>query len=92
MKIKIQNIKTLILDSFRIGYTLPMFFGFVVMFLSTLLFAFGSSFATLWLARALQGVGSACTSTSGIILNYILYNVKQYFIFRDGNVSSIFSK
>jgi hypothetical protein len=42
-----------------------MFTGFVVMFLSTLMFAFGSSYGTLWLARALQGVGSACTSTSG---------------------------
>jgi DHA1 family solute carrier family 18 vesicular amine transporter 1/2 len=43
-----------------------MFTGFVIMFLSTLLFAFGSSFGVLWMARALQGVGSACTSTSGM--------------------------
>ncbi|KAL3097444.1 hypothetical protein niasHS_003892 [Heterodera schachtii] len=50
----------------KIGYTLPMFAGFVIMFLSTLLFAFGTSFFTLWLARSLQGVGSACTSTSGM--------------------------
>ncbi|CAD5234006.1 unnamed protein product [Bursaphelenchus xylophilus] len=50
----------------KIGYTIPMFTGFVVMFLSTALFAFGSSFFTLWIARALQGVGSACTSTSGM--------------------------
>ncbi|KAL7073090.1 hypothetical protein ACQ4LE_008100 [Meloidogyne hapla] len=50
----------------KIGYTVPMFGGFIILFLSTLLFAFGSSFSSLWLARALQGVGSACTSTSGM--------------------------
>lgn len=43
-----------------------MFTGFVIMFLSTIMFAFGNSFATLWFARALQGIGSACTSTSGM--------------------------
>ncbi|KAI6233397.1 Cat-1 [Aphelenchoides fujianensis] len=50
----------------KIGYTIPMFTGFVIMFLSTLLFAFGASYSTLWMARALQGIGSACTSTSGM--------------------------
>ncbi|KAK6060940.1 multidrug resistance protein [Cooperia oncophora] len=50
----------------KIGYTLPMFAGFVIMFLSTVLFAFGSSYGTLWFARVMQGIGSACTSTSGM--------------------------
>uniref|UniRef100_F1L347 Synaptic vesicular amine transporter n=1 Tax=Ascaris suum TaxID=6253 RepID=F1L347_ASCSU len=50
----------------KIGYTIPMFGGFCIMFLSTVMFAFGTSFGTLWFARALQGVGSACTSTSGM--------------------------
>lgn len=43
-----------------------MFTGFAVMFVSTLMFAFGSTYSTLWFARALQGIGSACTSTSGM--------------------------
>ncbi|VDK83544.1 unnamed protein product [Litomosoides sigmodontis] len=50
----------------KIGYTVPMFAGFCVMFVSTILFTFGTSFAVLWFARALQGIGSACTSTSGM--------------------------
>uniref|UniRef100_A0AC35U5Z4 MFS domain-containing protein n=1 Tax=Rhabditophanes sp. KR3021 TaxID=114890 RepID=A0AC35U5Z4_9BILA len=50
----------------KIGYTMPMFVGFVIMFLSTLMFAFGESYGTLCLARAIQGIGSACTSTSGM--------------------------
>lgn len=60
---------------FRIGYTMPMFGGFVIMFCSTILFAFGDSYFTLWLARALQGVGSACTSTSGWLYNYCRINI-----------------
>jgi hypothetical protein len=56
-----------------------MFAGFCVMFFSTLrmstctnsddlfaVFAFGKSYFTLWIARSLQGIGSACTSTSGM--------------------------
>ncbi|KJH44799.1 transporter, major facilitator family protein [Dictyocaulus viviparus] len=59
-------VMTITMGYFRIGYTLPMFAGFVIMFLSTIMFAFGSSYGTLWLARAMQGIGSACTSTSGM--------------------------
>lgn len=50
----------------RVGFTIPMFSGFVIMFLSTLVFAFGSTYSTLFLARAIQGVGSACTSVAGM--------------------------
>ncbi|CAN8023925.1 hypothetical protein HPB47_013081 [Ixodes persulcatus] len=50
----------------RIGYTVPMFAGFVIMFVSTLVFAAGSSYGTLFLARTMQGVGSACTSVAGM--------------------------
>lgn len=50
----------------RVGYTIPMFTGFVIMFFSTILFAFGGSYGVLFIARAFQGIGSACTSTSGM--------------------------
>ncbi|XP_064465792.1 synaptic vesicular amine transporter-like [Ornithodoros turicata] len=50
----------------KIGYTVPMFSGFIIMFISTLVFAVGSSYGTLFLARTLQGVGSACTSVAGM--------------------------
>jgi DHA1 family solute carrier family 18 vesicular amine transporter 1/2 len=43
-----------------------MFVGFIIMFLSTLIFAFSRSYAVLFFARALQGVGSSCSSVSGM--------------------------
>ncbi|XP_043465035.1 synaptic vesicular amine transporter isoform X2 [Leptopilina heterotoma] len=50
----------------KIGYDIPMFTGFIIMFLSTLIFAFGRSYGILFLARALQGIGSSCSSVSGM--------------------------
>ncbi|CAK1587890.1 unnamed protein product [Parnassius mnemosyne] len=50
----------------RIGYSIPMFTGFILMFLSTLIFAFGRSYGVLFVARALQGIGSSCSSVSGM--------------------------
>ncbi|XP_071447865.1 synaptic vesicular amine transporter [Hetaerina americana] len=50
----------------KIGYSIPMFTGFIIMFLSTLIFAFGRSFSVLLIARALQGIGSSCSSVSGM--------------------------
>ncbi|KOC59145.1 Synaptic vesicular amine transporter [Habropoda laboriosa] len=50
----------------KIGYSIPMFTGFIIMFISTLIFAFGRSYSVLFLARALQGVGSSCSSVSGM--------------------------
>lgn len=55
------------------------------MFLSTIMFAFGSSYSTLWLARALQGIGSACTSTSGSVqikCNVVTVKIKNLFFFK----------
>ncbi|KAK3921923.1 Synaptic vesicular amine transporter [Frankliniella fusca] len=50
----------------KIGYSIPMFTGFLIMFLSTLIFAFGRSYSVLFLARALQGLGSSCSTVSGM--------------------------
>ncbi|XP_067627523.1 synaptic vesicular amine transporter isoform X2 [Eurosta solidaginis] len=50
----------------KIGYSIPMFAGFVIMFISTLIFAFGRSYSVLFVARALQGIGSSCSSVSGM--------------------------
>ncbi|VDM16574.1 unnamed protein product [Hydatigera taeniaeformis] len=50
----------------RIGYSIPMFTGFLIMFCSTIVFAFGESYKVLLIARAIQGAGSACSSVSGM--------------------------
>ena len=46
-----------------------MFAGFVIMFVSTIIFAFGRNYAVLFIARALQGIGSSCSSVSGLYLH-----------------------
>ncbi|VUZ48795.1 unnamed protein product, partial [Hymenolepis diminuta] len=43
-----------------------MFSGFLIMFISTVVFAFGESYTVLLVARAIQGAGSACSSVSGM--------------------------
>ncbi|XP_030057829.1 chromaffin granule amine transporter [Microcaecilia unicolor] len=50
----------------RIGYHIPMFAGFVIMFLSTIMFAFSSTYTLLFVARALQGIGSSFSSVAGL--------------------------
>ncbi|XP_037032910.1 synaptic vesicular amine transporter isoform X1 [Bradysia coprophila] len=50
----------------KIGYSIPMFAGFIIMFMSTIIFAFGRSYWVLFVARALQGIGSSCSSVSGM--------------------------
>ncbi|XP_053307336.1 synaptic vesicular amine transporter [Spea bombifrons] len=50
----------------RIGYQIPMFAGFCIMFLSTVMFAFSGTYSLLFIARAMQGVGSSCSSVAGM--------------------------
>lgn len=52
----------------RVGYDIPLFIGLNVMFLSTVIFAFAENYATLFLARSMQGLGSAFADTAGIAL------------------------
>ncbi|XP_075902301.1 synaptic vesicular amine transporter [Nelusetta ayraudi] len=57
----------------RVGYQLPIFVGFCIMFASTIMFALSSSYALLFVARALQGVGSSCSSVAGMGLLASVY-------------------
>ncbi|KAM6220264.1 chromaffin granule amine transporter isoform 2-T2 [Rhynchocyon petersi] len=50
----------------RIGYHIPMFAGFVIMFFSTIMFAFSSTYSLLFVARSLQGIGSSFSSVAGL--------------------------
>ncbi|XP_053944856.1 chromaffin granule amine transporter isoform X2 [Cuculus canorus] len=48
----------------RIGYHIPMFMGFIIMFISTVMFAFSGTYTLLFIARALQGIGSSFSSVA----------------------------
>ncbi|NWH58502.1 VMAT1 protein, partial [Geococcyx californianus] len=50
----------------RIGYHIPMFIGFIIMFVSTVMFAFSGTYILLFIARALQGIGSSFSSVAGL--------------------------
>ncbi|KAM6149521.1 chromaffin granule amine transporter isoform 2-T2 [Erethizon dorsatum] len=50
----------------RVGYHIPMFAGFVIMFLSTIMFAFSGTYTLLFVARTLQGIGSSFSSVAGL--------------------------
>uniref|UniRef100_A0A8C3X2P7 Solute carrier family 18 member A1 n=1 Tax=Catagonus wagneri TaxID=51154 RepID=A0A8C3X2P7_9CETA len=50
----------------RIGYDIPMFAGFVIMFISTVMFAFLGTYTLLFVARTLQGIGSSFSSVAGL--------------------------
>ncbi|OAF67436.1 Monoamine transporter [Intoshia linei] len=50
----------------RVGYSIPMFLGFIILFISTLVFAFAKNYYLLVFARSMQGIGSAFTAVSGL--------------------------
>ncbi|XP_037610229.1 probable vesicular acetylcholine transporter-B [Sebastes umbrosus] len=52
----------------RVGYDIPLLIGLTVMFVSTCIFAIAENYATLFVARSLQGLGSAFADTSGIAM------------------------
>lgn len=52
----------------RIGYDVPMMIGLTIIFLSTSMFAVGRSYGALFVARSLQGIGSAFADTSGLAM------------------------
>lgn len=64
----------------RIGYDLPMMFGLIIMFFSTLIFACGKSYSVLFVARSLQGVGSAFADTGGLsmIADRLVYSLSSF--------------
>ncbi|XP_029466348.1 synaptic vesicular amine transporter [Rhinatrema bivittatum] len=61
----------------RIGYQLPLFAGFCIMFISTIMFAFAGSYTLLFIARSLQGIGSSCSSVAGMGLLASVYTDDQ---------------
>ena len=52
----------------RVGYDKPMMAGLTIIFLSTVVFAFGHSYSVMFIARSLQGLGSAFADTSGLAM------------------------
>ena len=52
----------------RLGYERPLIVGLSVLFVSTSIFAFGRSYMVLFVARSLQGVGSAFADTAGLAM------------------------
>ncbi|XP_067929892.1 probable vesicular acetylcholine transporter-B [Watersipora subatra] len=52
----------------RIGYDVPMLIGLIIIFFSTSMFAVGSSYGALFVARSMQGIGSAFADTSGLAM------------------------
>ncbi|MBN3316427.1 VMAT1 protein, partial [Atractosteus spatula] len=49
-----------------IGFHIPMFVGFIILFFSTIMFAFSGTYTLLFVARALQGFGSSFSSVAGL--------------------------
>ncbi|XP_063705707.1 synaptic vesicular amine transporter [Culicoides brevitarsis] len=57
----------------KFGYRLPLLFGTVNLLVASLVFAIGQSYWSLFFARAIQGIGSACLNVCGMSLIAHLY-------------------
>ncbi|XP_052890208.1 chromaffin granule amine transporter [Anopheles moucheti] len=57
----------------RFGYCVPITFGTVNLLLASLIFGFGTSYTSLFVARAIHGLGSACIGVCGMSLVAQLY-------------------
>lgn len=51
-----------------LGYARPLFLGNLSLLLAAMLFAFGQTYESLFLARSIQGISSACIGVSGMSL------------------------
>lgn len=60
--------------SSKIGYSIPIAFGTSNLLISSMIFALGKSYISLFIARAIHGVGSACIGVCGMSLVAQLYN------------------
>lgn len=52
----------------RMGCPTPLFVGTLILIASCLTFAYGETFTAMFLARSIQGVGSACISVAGMAM------------------------
>uniref|UniRef100_A0A182JQB3 Major facilitator superfamily (MFS) profile domain-containing protein n=1 Tax=Anopheles christyi TaxID=43041 RepID=A0A182JQB3_9DIPT len=57
----------------RFGYCIPITFGTFNLLLASLIFGFGTSYTSLFVARAIHGLGSACIGVCGMSLVAQLY-------------------
>uniref|UniRef100_A0A182PKS5 Major facilitator superfamily (MFS) profile domain-containing protein n=1 Tax=Anopheles epiroticus TaxID=199890 RepID=A0A182PKS5_9DIPT len=57
----------------RFGYCIPITFGTLNLLLASLIFGFGTSYTSLFVARAIHGLGSACIGVCGMSLVAQLY-------------------
>uniref|UniRef100_A0A336L2F9 CSON011665 protein n=1 Tax=Culicoides sonorensis TaxID=179676 RepID=A0A336L2F9_CULSO len=57
----------------KFGYRLPLLFGTSNLLIASLVFAIGESYMSLFFARAIQGIGSACLNVCGMSLIAHLY-------------------
>ncbi|XP_076317026.1 synaptic vesicular amine transporter-like isoform X2 [Tachypleus tridentatus] len=55
-------------NSVKVGYTIPLLIGSLTLFVSSLLFALERNVVLLFVARGVQGIGSACTAIGGMAL------------------------